>query len=108
MSAPIAVPVEILTEERRVFRLAREVGEGGLILETPAPFEPGRPVHIRFALPDGEPLALRAELTTTGDEAERDGSAGGCRLDFIDLPAAARAALGRYIVPRLGLPPPPA
>jgi hypothetical protein len=97
LRAPIAVPVEIRAPARRVFRLAADVGEDGLRLARTAPFEPGRPVDVRFALPDGETLALRARID--GDEAEGD------RLTFLDPPADARVALRRYAHQRLGLRP---
>ena len=77
-----------------MFRLAADVGEDGLRLQREAPFEPGRPVEARFALPDGgEPLSLRAELVAEGGA-----------LRFIDAPSSARAALHRYLKDRLGLP----
>jgi hypothetical protein len=41
------------------------VGEDGVRLVRPAPFEPGRPVEIAFALPDGPTLRLRAEVWHT-------------------------------------------
>ena len=96
LRAPIAVPVEIRAPARRVFRLAADVGEDGLRLARTAPFEPGRPVDVRFALPDGEAFALRARVG--GDEPEGD------RLEFLEPPAEARVALRRYAHERLGLP----
>jgi hypothetical protein len=51
LGAPAAVPIEVRSQERRVFRLSREIGDGGVRLEQPAPFEPGRPVDVRFTLP---------------------------------------------------------
>jgi hypothetical protein len=96
LRAPIAVPVEIRAPARRVFRLAADVGEDGLRLAGSAPFELGRPVDVRFALPDGEVLALRARIA--GEEPEGD------ELEFVDPPADARVALRRYAHERLGLP----
>jgi hypothetical protein len=94
LRAAIAIPVEIRVESRRVFRLAADVGEDGLRLHREAPFEPGRPVEARFALPGGdEPLSLRAELVAEG-----------CGLRFVDAPSSARAAIHRYVRDRLGLP----
>jgi hypothetical protein len=95
LRAPIAVPVEIRAESRRVFRLAADVGEDGVALDRPAPFEPGRPVETRFTLPDGsgDPLALRAELVAEGRG-----------LRFVDAPPSVRAVLRRYVHGRLGLP----
>jgi PilZ domain len=101
LRAPIAVPVEIRAEARRVFRLAWNVGEDGLRLAAPLPFEPGRPIEARFWLPDGEGLALRARVESDGDEEERDRPR---ELVFLDPPAEARLALRRYIQVRLELP----
>ena len=96
LRAPIAVPVEIRAPTRRVFRLAAAVGEDGLRLARGASFEPGRPVDLRFALPDGGALALTA-IVGEGDGPDDD-------LRFLDPPSEARAAIGRYVQERLGLP----
>ena len=47
LRAPIAVTVEVRAAGRRVFRLAENLGEDGIALERPAPFEIGRPVDYR-------------------------------------------------------------
>jgi hypothetical protein len=96
LRAPIAVPVEIRAPARRVFRLAAAVGEDGIRLARGAPFEPGRPVDVRFELPDGGVLSLRA-IVTEGDAQDDE-------LGFVDPPADAREALRRYVHGRLGLP----
>jgi hypothetical protein len=108
LSAPAAVPVELRAGERRIFRLSREIGQGGLMLARPAPFEPGRPVSIRFTLPGGpHPLELEAEVVATGDPAEEQGERGGLALHFLDLAPETRSAIGAYIADRLDLPPLP-
>ena len=82
-----------------MFRLAWDVGEDGVRLARPAPFEPGRPVDVRLALPGGDaPLSLRAEV---GAPAEEGGDA--VDLLFQAPPHEARLALRRYVVDRLGL-----
>jgi hypothetical protein len=96
LRAPIAVPVEIRAPARRVFRLAAAVGEDGIRLARGASFEPGRPVDVRFELPDGGVLALRA-IVAEGDAQDDD-------LGFVDPPADAREAIRRYVHGRLGLP----
>jgi hypothetical protein len=96
LRAPIAVPVEIRAPARRVFRLAAAVGEDGIRLARGASFEPGRPVDVRFQLPDGGVLALRA-IVGEGDAQDDE-------LGFVDPPADAREALRRYVHGRLGLP----
>ena len=102
MRAPIAVPVEVRAPSGRVFRLAWNAGEDGVRLARPVPYEPGRTVEVRLALPgaalaSGGSLHLRARLGTDDDERAVE-------LAFIDPPADARAALHRYVVERLGLP----
>jgi hypothetical protein len=107
LRAPIAISIEIRAAgepDRRVFRLAAAVGEDGLRLEQPAPFDVGRPVEVRFFLPDDtEALALRAELALGDDDGE--GEHGGREVAFIGASAAARLRLHHYVADRLGLPP---
>ncbi len=109
LRAPLAVPVEVRTDSssgelRRVFRLARNVGEDGLRLARPVPFDIGRPVAIAFTLPDSPgPIVLRAELALTEDDGE--GELGGRELAFVSTPAEARQSIQSYVVERLGLPP---
>ncbi len=110
LRAPIAVPVEIRADARadarRAFRLAWNIGEDGLRLCGDLPFERGRVVEVRLSLPDGEALALRAEITAGGCDRERDDpqdqEAG--ELGFVDPPGDAREALRRYVIARLELP----
>lgn len=114
LRAPLAVPVEITVggatkdvPPRRVFRLATSVGEDGVRLNRPAPFEPGRPVEIAFTLPPpvAETLRLRAEvLHADADDERANEGTGGRELTFIDPPGAARAAVRGYVRDRLGLP----
>lgn len=97
LRAPIAVPVEIRADARRAFRLAAAVGEDGMRLDSAVPFEAGRVVEARFALPDGTFLVLPARLDgPDGDPAEA--------LSFLEPPADARLALHRYVAERLELP----
>lgn len=84
-----------------MFRLAWNVGEDGLRLARPAPFEPGRPVGVRLTLPGGEaPLSLRAEVGAPAD----GGGEEAVDLLFQAAPPEARLALRRYVIDRLGLP----
>jgi hypothetical protein len=96
LRAPIAVPVEIRAPARRLFRLTAAVGEDGIRLARGASFEPGRPVDVRFRLPDGG-----GELALTAVVAE--GEAADDRIAFVDPPAGAREAIRRYVHQRLGL-----
>jgi hypothetical protein len=101
LRAPIAVPVEIRADARRIFRLAWNVGEDGLRLASDLPFEPGRPIEARFRLPDGVVFALAARVSNDGgDEDDRDRPR---ELAFLDPPAEARIALRRYVQQRLEL-----
>jgi PilZ domain len=108
LAAPAAVPVEVRAADRRVFRLSQEIGPGGLRLQRPAPFEPGRPVVVLFALPgDTDRLELEAEVATTGDPTEQDGEQGGLAIYFREPPPETRAYISAYVADRLGLPPLP-
>jgi len=107
LRAPVAVAVEIRSQEgagevRRAFRLSVNVGEDGVRLVRPAPFDVGRPVAIAFALPDAEPVALRAEVALCDEDGE--GEHGGRELVFLAAPADVKQALHRYVAERLGLP----
>jgi hypothetical protein len=112
LRAPAAVPIEVRAATaggtRRVFRLSTSVGEDGVRLGRAAPFEVGRPVDVRFALPAGEAVALRAEVLPVqdgaGDDEDELEGAGGRELAFIAPPAEARAAIGAYVRARLNLP----
>jgi hypothetical protein len=104
LCAPVAITVEVEGPDRRVFRVGRQVGEGGIDLGVPAPFEPGRPVALRFEIPGGPPVAVRARVALSGDEAEAEGARGGCRLEFVDPPSEVRRAIMDYVKQRLALP----
>jgi Tfp pilus assembly protein PilZ len=105
LQAPAAVPVELRASQRRVFRLCHEVGEEGLRLAAPAPFEVGEPVTVRLTLPDGgEAVIARAEVALVGDEREGAGAHGGCGLRFIEPTREVRARIASYVAERLGLP----
>jgi hypothetical protein len=116
LRAPIAVTVEVRAAGRRVFRLAANLGEDGLTLERPAPFERGRPVEIAFALPDGaQRLRLDARVEAGAEEGDGEdegdeeggGPAGGRELAFLSVDDEDRRLLRAYVIERLGLPEPP-
>jgi hypothetical protein len=102
------VPVELRTNDRRLYRLSLEIGQGGIRLEHPAPFEPGQPLTIRFTLPGSPlPLELEAEVGATGDPAEDGGEGGGCALYYREQSPEFHSAISAYIADRLDLPPLP-
>jgi hypothetical protein len=102
LRAPIAVPVELRADARRAFRLSWNVGEDGLRLRAGAPFETGRVIEVRFALPGGTAFALRAEVTGGGPDREEVDEPG--ELTFVEPSGDARRALHAYVVERLELP----
>lgn len=108
LRAPMAVAVEVSVtagaDTRRAFRLSASVGEDGVRLGRAAPFEVGRPVDVRFALPAGEVLALRAQVLPVGDDGDELEGAGGRELSFIEPSSDARAAIRDYVRARLSLP----
>ena len=107
LRAPIAVTVEVRAAGRRVFRLAENLGEDGIALERPAPFDIGRPVEVTFALPDDPALfRLPARLDVRGEDEDddRDESAGGRALTFLAVGEDDRHRLQDYVRDRLDLP----
>ena len=116
LRAPIAVTVEVRAREReqpkRVYRLAWNIGEDGIRLERRAPFELGRPVAIRFALPDDPTccLELDAQVRPAPDDDdekrndEKRDEEGGRELIFLSPSEDDRRLLRRYVTERLGLP----
>jgi hypothetical protein len=105
LQAPAAVPVELRASRRQIYRLSRDIGEEGVLLERPAPFELGERIEIRLPVPDTpEPLTLRATVEAVDDEDERGGR-GGRGLRFIEPAHEARRVLRGYVAERLGLPP---
>jgi hypothetical protein len=106
LRAPVAVAVEVRADARRVFRLAASVGEDGVRLVRAAPFELGRPVELRLALPAGEAvLELSAEVRHADADDERlNEGAGGRELAFLHPSTEAREAIRGYVRARLGLP----
>jgi hypothetical protein len=102
LRAPIAVPVELRADARRAFRLSWNVGEDGLRLAGRLPFETGRLIEARFALPGGAALALRAQVAGGGPDREAADEPG--ELIFVEPPGDARRALHAYVVERLELP----
>ena len=108
LRAPIAVTVEVRAAGRRVFRLAENLGEDGIALERPAPFEIGRPVEIAFALPD-DPERLRLPARVERPRRRRGRRArgrlaGGRALTFLSVGEDDRHRLRGYVQERLGLP----
>jgi hypothetical protein len=111
LRAPIAITVETRGRTRdgvrRAFRLARNIGADGIALERRAPFELGRPIEVRFTLPDGGPvLRLPAEVRPADDDEEEQQqiAPGGSELVFLAPGEDERQALHRYVLDRLGLP----
>jgi hypothetical protein len=110
LRAPIAVTVEVRAADQRVFRLAASIGEDGLALERPAPFDRGRPVEIAFALPQGtDRMRLHARVEAGGEDADEEGdgegrSRGGRELSFLSIGEDDRRLLRDYVSERLGLP----
>jgi hypothetical protein len=102
LRAPIAVPIEIRSPKQRVHRLAWAIGADGIRLERAAPLERGRPVEVRFTLPDGDALALRAAIADDEDDPDHDERSR--ELSFLSPPEEARAAINRYVRARLELP----
>jgi hypothetical protein len=121
LRAPLAVVVEIRADDRRWFRLSRNVGDDGVTLQRPLPLDPGRPVEMRLLLPlaagptgaggdaaapapptDEATLLARAEVVAE-DGDDPHGQGGGRGLLFLEPSRDRRAAIARYVKERLAL-----
>lgn len=106
LAAKAAVVVEIVAPEGRVFRLSSQVGEGGIDLRMPLPFEQGRHVRVRFRLPGDTTLQeVDAQIEVLGLPVEEEGERGGCGLRFLGAPVHVQTDVMNYVVARLKLPP---
>jgi hypothetical protein len=98
LPAPVAVPVEIELLDagpraERIWRLARAIGEQGVGLVGPLPWEAGRPVRATLVLPDQD-----AAVTAVGAVAPE------AAIAFGRLEPDARARLIRYVEERMTSP----
>ncbi len=106
LAAPAAVVVEIVAPEGRVFRLSSQVGEGGIDLKKPLPFEQGRHVRVRFRLPGETHMQeVDAKIEVLGLPVEEEGERGGCGLRFLSAPVHVQTDVMTYVAARLKLPP---
>lgn len=90
----LRVDVDLETSGGRTRAVATTLGAGGLFVAVEAPWFPGTPVVVRFALPDSEErLLLRACVAWSHGPGE--GASPGMGLEFVD--GAARADLARRL-----------
>lgn len=98
--------MEARTSATRAFRLALHVGAEGAAFDTPLPFEPGTPVELVFALPDGTgPVVVKGRAELLGKAAEGDGEYGCMAVAYPQASLEAKRVLDAYVRERLGLDP---
>ena len=104
LTAPCALPVEARASSGRAYRLALQVGAEGVAFDTPLPFEPGTPVELVFALPDGTgPVVVNGRAELLGEDAEGDGEHGCMSVACPQASLQAKRLLDAYVRERLGL-----
>jgi hypothetical protein len=80
------------------------VGAEGASFDTPLPFEPGTPVELVFALPDGTgPVFVKGRAELLGEAAEGDGEHGCMAVSYPEASLEAKRVLDAYVRERLGL-----
>jgi uncharacterized protein (TIGR02266 family) len=92
---PLAVDVEYIFGGTSLRRRTRNIGAGGVFIQTPDPLPVGAPVRLRFSLP-GQPAPLTVEAAVAWAE-----PLVGMGLRFTWLAPEDEAAIRRYVTGRL-------
>jgi eukaryotic-like serine/threonine-protein kinase len=97
--APYNTPVRLMLAHGVLDGRCEDISEGGLLVLSEATCAPGQRVALRFALPmEGKVASVEADVRWI--RAARGIDAQGMRaigLEFVDLPAAVRASVSRYV-----------
>jgi eukaryotic-like serine/threonine-protein kinase len=97
--APYNTPVRLMLQQGILDGRCEDISEGGLLVLSEATCAPGQRVAMRFALPmEGKVVSVEADVRWV--RAARGIDAQGMRaigLEFVDLPAAVRASVSRYV-----------
>jgi hypothetical protein len=70
---------------------AKELGEGGMLIETTEPLDPGDTVLLTFKIPTGRHVIVRAEVRNKPD----DHSTG---FEFVDLDFSTKRDIRNFVV----------
>lgn len=93
-------PIEVEQEfaGRRFLATTRDIGAGGMFIESPEPFVPGDFVRVRFQLPGtSSHIALEAQVVRA-EGAALDGShEAGVAVRFLDAPDWVVAEVRRFV-----------
>ncbi len=78
----------------------QDIGEGGLFVESDAPFSVGEELDLEIALPGNSSFTARARVKWVRDieDAVRDGYKPGMGLEWIDLPQDVREAIRAFLI----------
>lgn len=101
--APVALRIAYRTgDQAEGVSVTRDIGAGGMFIETAQPLPPGTELTLDFVLPDPpfEHLRAKARVAWVRDAAERYWFLPGMGVQFVDLDPQAHAAI-RALVLRL-------
>jgi hypothetical protein len=101
LPAPLSVTVQVRALDtgprlERVWRQTAAIGEAGLLLVRPLPFEPGRPVRVDLVLP-GSLLLTATGLVTEVRPDTDDADALPRAITFTALDDATRRTIAAYV-----------
>jgi hypothetical protein len=102
-SAPLRVPVELMRDGARWFRLAFEVSHEGLQLTASVPDQLDGPLALAFYLPgDERPVRCHGRAAEAVVGEGEDEQAERRRIVFLDLGGEARLRIDGYVAERIG------
>lgn len=97
--ASVPVEVEQTFAGRRGYGIARDIGPGGLFLETPDPFVVGDFVRLRFHLPSSSAfLEVEGQVVRVQEGDPHLALPSGVGIRFVDAPEWVVAEVRRFVV----------
>jgi uncharacterized protein (TIGR02266 family) len=93
---PVFIDIEYAGDSPPIRRRTRNLGAGGVFIETRTPLPEGLPVSLQFALP-GQTTPMRIEAAVAWSEPEI-----GMGLRFTGIDPAGRAAIRAFVVAHAG------
>ncbi len=98
--APVALRVAYGTRDREDgVSVTRDIGAGGLFIETAKPFPAGTELSVNFVLPDPpfERVSAKARVAWVRQAAERCLFLPGMGVQFVDIDPQARRAIQEFV-----------
>ncbi len=93
-------PIEVEQEftGRRFVATTRNIGAGGMFIESPEPFVPGDFVRVRFQLPGtASHIVLETQVVRSEFAAPERGEVAGVGVRFLDAPDWVVAEVRRFV-----------